>query len=191
MSRKLNKRYNEKTKGLNPLVFSLINYHIILTYAIIFLCTKQINETNSCMKYRQKFITISKGVKDIMKRRTAREKALQALFQIDVSNTDPSSAIEHVLEGETGDEYLTRLVLGVVEQKENIDQLIKANLEKWSLDRLATVDRNLLRIAVFELKFSGSEVPENVILDEAIEIAKIYGDDQSSRFINGVLSKVK
>jgi N utilization substance protein B len=126
-----------------------------------------------------------------MKRRTAREKALQALFQIDVSNTDADSAIEHVLEGEKGDEYLDRLVHGVLEHKDEIDSVIKENLEKWSLERLATVDRNLLRIAAFELKFVRDEVPENVILDEAIEIAKIYGDDQSSRFVNGVLSKIK
>ena len=126
-----------------------------------------------------------------MKRRTAREKALQALFQIDISNTEPSSAIEHVLEGEEGDEYLSKLVLGVVEQKALIDNLISENLEKWSIDRLATVDRNLLRIATYEMKFFRNEVPENVILDEAIEIAKIYGDDQSSKFINGVLSNVK
>ncbi|MEH7084708.1 transcription antitermination factor NusB [Neobacillus drentensis] len=126
-----------------------------------------------------------------MKRRTAREKALQALFQIDISNTEPSDAIEHVLEGEAGDEYLTRLVLGVIEQKAEIDNLISENLEKWSMDRLATVDRNLLRIAAYEMKFFRTEIPENVILDEAIEIAKIYGDDQSSKFINGVLSKVK
>ena len=126
-----------------------------------------------------------------MKRRTAREKALQALFQIDISNSEPSSAIEHVLEGEAGDEYLSRLVLGVVEQKASIDSLISENPEKWSLDRLATVDRNLLRIATYEMKFFRNEIPENVILDEAIEIAKIYGDDQSSKFINGVLSKVK
>lgn len=126
-----------------------------------------------------------------MKRRTAREKALQALFQIDVSNSEPSSAIEHVLEGEAGDDYLTKLVLGVVEQKAEIDKLISENLEKWSIDRLATVDRNLVRIAAYELKYLRTEVPENVILDEAIEIAKIYGDDQSSKFINGVLSKVK
>ncbi|WHY76008.1 transcription antitermination factor NusB [Neobacillus sp. WH10] len=126
-----------------------------------------------------------------MKRRTAREKALQALFQIDVSNTEPSLAIEHVLEGEAGDEYLSKLVLGVIEHKAEIDELIMQNLEKWSLDRLATVDRNLLRIATYELKYFRNEVPENVILDEAIEIAKIYGDDQSSKFINGVLSKVK
>jgi N utilization substance protein B len=126
-----------------------------------------------------------------MKRRTAREKALQALFQIDVSDTDPNVAIDHVLEEEEGDEYLTKLVFGVVENKAEIDPLIKENLEKWSIDRLATVDRNLMRIAVFELKFAKNDVPENVVLDEAIEIAKIYGDDQSSRFVNGVLSKIK
>jgi N utilization substance protein B len=126
-----------------------------------------------------------------MKRRTAREKALQALFQIDVSHTDPDLAIEHVLEGEAGDEYLSRIVFGVVEKQAEIDQLIKENLENWKLERLATVDRNLIRIATYELIFVRNEVPENVVLDEAIEIAKIYGDDQSSRFINGVLSKVK
>lgn len=126
-----------------------------------------------------------------MKRRTAREKALQALFQIDVSSTEPSAAIEHVLEGERSDDYLSKLVNGVMEHLEEIDQLIKVNLEKWSIERLATVDRNLLRIAVFELKYEHEEVPENVVLDEAIEIAKLYGDHQSSKFINGVLSKVK
>jgi N utilization substance protein B len=143
------------------------------------------------MKNRQNLINFSKGVKGIMKRRTAREKALQALFQIDISNSEPQAAIDHVLEGEASDEYLSRLVLGVVEQKAEIDNLISENLEKWSIDRLATVDRNLLRIAAYEMKFLRNEVPENVILDEAIEIAKIYGDDQSSKFINGVLSKVK
>jgi transcription antitermination protein NusB len=126
-----------------------------------------------------------------MKRRTAREKALQALFQIDVSNTEPSSAIEHVLNGEANDDYLNKLVFGVVNHQDEIDQLIKASLEKWSLERLATVDRNLLRIAVYELKYVHDDVPENVVLDEAIEIAKLYGDHQSGKFINGVLSKVK
>lgn len=125
-----------------------------------------------------------------MKRRTAREKALQALFQIDVSQADPSEAIDHVLEGEEGDEYLTLLVTGVLENKEEIDSMIKQYLEKWKLERLATVDRNLLRQGVYELKYS-KEVPANVVIDEAIEIAKIFGDDNSSRFINGVLSKVK
>lgn len=125
-----------------------------------------------------------------MKRRTAREKALQALFQIDVSNTEPSSAIKHVLDDAAGDDYLSNLVFGVVDHQSEIDQLITSCLEKWSLERLATVDRNLLRIAVYELKYS-QDVPENVVLDEAIEIAKRYGDQQSGKFINGVLEKVR
>ncbi|MEH7107228.1 transcription antitermination factor NusB [Bacillus sp. JJ1764] len=126
-----------------------------------------------------------------MKRRTAREKALQALFQIDVSDSDPKSAIEYVLEEEASDEYLSKLVNGVYEHKSEIDKLLTENLEKWSLERLATVDRNILRMSVYELQFLSTEVPGNVVLDEAIEIAKIYGDDQSSKFINGVLSKIK
>ncbi|AND41380.1 MULTISPECIES: transcription antitermination factor NusB [Cytobacillus] len=126
-----------------------------------------------------------------MKRRTAREKALQALFQIDVSQAEPETAIEHVLEGEKSDEYLNKLVSGVLQHKETIDGKIKGFLEKWTLERLATVDRNLLRLSVYELLYLAEEVPANVVLDEAIEIAKLYGDDQSSKFINGVLSKVK
>lgn len=126
-----------------------------------------------------------------MKRRTAREKAMQALFQIDMSQTEPNEAIEHVLEEHQHDEYLTQLVTGVVLHKQQIDELIKSKLEKWTLERLATVDRNLLRMAAFELLYCNETVPPNVVLDEAIEIAKVYGDDQSSKFINGVLSKIK
>jgi transcription antitermination protein NusB len=126
-----------------------------------------------------------------MKRRTAREKALQALFQIDMSEANPREAILHVLEEELGDEYLTNLVGGVVEHKETIDGMIKEHLEKWTIDRIAPVDRNLLRMAVYELVYLKEEVPANVVIDEAIEIAKVFGDENASRFINGVLSKIK
>jgi transcription antitermination protein NusB len=126
-----------------------------------------------------------------MKRRTAREKALQALFQIDISKVESNEAIQHVLEDQPNDHYLTRLVEGVIQYQEEIDQIIKEHLEKWTIERLAHVDRSILRLAVYELMYCKEEVPANVALDEAIEIAKIYGDDQSSRFINGVLSKVK
>lgn len=126
-----------------------------------------------------------------MKRRMAREKALQALFQIDMSDIDPKEAIGHALEELPSDPYLEKLVFGVLEHQEEIDQLITAQLEKWSLERLANVDRSVLRIAIFEMKYCTEEVPVNVILDEAIEIAKLYGDDQSSRFINGVLANIK
>jgi transcription antitermination protein NusB len=125
-----------------------------------------------------------------MKRRTAREKALQSLFQIDMSQSEPNEAIENVLEEAPSDEFLEQLVYGVVEHKEEIDTLLRANLEKWNLERLANVDRSILRIAVFEMKYV-EEIPVNVSIDEAIELAKQFGDDSSSRFINAILSKVK
>ncbi|MDF0727343.1 transcription antitermination factor NusB [Cytobacillus sp. S13-E01] len=126
-----------------------------------------------------------------MKRRTAREKALQALFQIDVSDNDPREAVENVVEDEEEvNPFLHQLVMGVVLHKEEIDELLRANLEKWKLERLANVDRSLLRMAIFEMKFV-DEIPVNVSIDEAIELAKMFGDDSSSRFINSVLSKVK
>jgi len=125
-----------------------------------------------------------------MKRRTAREKALQALFQIDLSESVPKEAIESVL-GEEGlsDDFLEQLVFGVVEHKEDIDTLLRDHLENWNLERLANVDRSILRIAVFEMKYI-DEIPVKVSMDEAIELAKLFGDDSSSRFINAVLSKV-
>lgn len=126
-----------------------------------------------------------------MKRRTAREKALQALFQIDMSEANPEEAILHVLEEERGDKYLSDLVGGVVEHKSQIDEMIKEHLEKWTIERIAPVDRNLLRLAVYELVYLKEEVPANVVIDEAIEIAKVFGDEHASRFVNGVLSKIK
>ena len=125
-----------------------------------------------------------------MKRRVAREKALQALFQIDMSGIEPDVALTNVLEEEEKmDAYLQQLVLGFIENQERIDGYIRENLEKWSFDRLAKVDRNILRLGVFELLFV-EDVPNKVVINEAVEIAKIFGYDQSSKFINGVLSKV-
>ena len=124
-----------------------------------------------------------------MKRRTAREKALQALFQIDFNEIMPDEAIANVLEGKEMNPYLKQLVHGVQANKENIDEQIRQHLENWKIDRLAKVDLAILRIAVFELQFL-NDVPKNVVLNEAIEIAKRFGDEQSSKFINGVLSKI-
>ncbi|WP_449536902.1 transcription antitermination factor NusB [Ferdinandcohnia sp. Marseille-Q9671] len=125
-----------------------------------------------------------------MKRRTARQKALQSLFQIDVSESDPKEAIENVLEEESTNPFLEQLVHGVVEQKEDIDAILRDHLEKWNLERLANVDRSILRIAVYEMKYI-EEIPIKVSIDEAIELAKEFGDDSSSRFVNAILSKVK
>jgi len=125
-----------------------------------------------------------------MKRRIAREKALQALYQIDISGTEPAEAIEFVLEDQKADLFLQNLVEGTLKNLQEIDQEISKYLENWSIDRLSKVDVNILRLAIYEMKFS-IDVPENVAINEAIEVAKKFGDDKSGKFINGILSKVK
>ncbi|UFT97731.1 transcription antitermination factor NusB [Radiobacillus kanasensis] len=125
-----------------------------------------------------------------MKRRAAREKAFQVLFQMDINDVDPKEALDHVLENEKPDEFLSDLVFGVVEHKEDIDSRISEHLEKWTIQRLASVERTLLRIATYELFHGEEETPQGVIINEAVEIAHEYGDDKSGKFINGVLSKI-
>lgn len=125
-----------------------------------------------------------------MKRRKARELALQTLFQMDLSEANASDALQHVLEEaeEKEDSFLESLVTNFVNHKEEIDNKLSSNIESWTIDRLGNVDRNILRIALVEIDFL-EDVPKSVTINEAIEIAKIYGDDDSSKFINAVLSK--
>lgn len=125
-----------------------------------------------------------------MKRRTAREKALQALFQIDLADTEIKEALNSVTEDGEIDEYLNFIVTDTMQNLDEIDTIIKANLENWTIERLGNIDRNILRIATCEM-LKSTDVPVNVVIDEAIEIAKVFGDDQSSKFVNAVLSKVK
>lgn len=125
-----------------------------------------------------------------MKRRLARKKAIQALFQIDVSGTDTQDAKDFVLDGEDGsDPFFHRLVDETVANLTAIDQTIKKHLEHWRFDRIGKVDRAILRMAVYELRYE-EEIPTSVTMNEAVELAKVFGGDESSRFVNGVLSKV-
>ncbi|PGS56181.1 transcription antitermination factor NusB [Bacillus sp. AFS041924] len=125
-----------------------------------------------------------------MKRRKARELALQTLFQMDLSEANASDALEHVLEEaeEKQDAFLDAIITNFVDHKLVIDELLASNIESWTIDRLGNVDRNILRIAVVEINYL-DDVPKSVAINEAIEIAKVYGDDDSSKFINAVLSK--
>jgi len=125
-----------------------------------------------------------------MKRRTAREKALQALFQIDLADTEIKEALNSVTEDGEVDEYLNFIVTDTIQNLDEIDTIIKANLENWTIERLGNIDRNILRVAICEM-LKSTDVPVNVVIDEAIEVAKVFGDDQSSKFVNAVLSKVK
>lgn len=125
-----------------------------------------------------------------MNRRTAREKALQSLFQVDRSQIEPIEAIRYVHEDEQIDRFLENLVTGTTKNLNEIDQLISANLEKWTIARLGNIDRAILRMATYEMMFL-DDIPYSVSIDEAIELAKKFGDDHSSKFINSVLSKIK
>ena len=124
-----------------------------------------------------------------MKRRHAREKAIQVLFQIDVTDTDPQEALEHVLSEGEGDEFLSELVFGTLENLDRIDEVIKENLVNWSFSRIGNVDRSVLRMASYEMVIR-DDIPVNVSLNEAVELAKLFGGEESGRFVNGVLSKI-
>ncbi|WP_144486502.1 transcription antitermination factor NusB [Bacillus pumilus] len=125
-----------------------------------------------------------------MKRRTAREKALQTLFQIDVSNIDPKEAITHALDEQESDPFFEELVFGVLEQKDKLDNMISQHLVNWKLDRIANVDRAILRLSVYEMVYQ-EDIPVSVSMNEAIELAKLFGDDKAPKFVNGVLSNIK
>lgn len=125
-----------------------------------------------------------------MKRRTAREKALQTLFQIDVSNIEPKEAITHALDEQESDPFFEELVFGVLEQKDKLDEMISQHLVNWKLDRIANVDRAILRLSVYEMVYQ-EDIPVSVSMNEAIELAKLFGDDKAPKFVNGVLSNIK
>ncbi|MBC1500079.1 transcription antitermination factor NusB [Listeria weihenstephanensis] len=123
-----------------------------------------------------------------MKRREAREKALQILFQMELNEMHLDQAIANVMEDES-DAYVDKLVEGVVANKAAIDELIAGNLDNWSMDRLNKVDLAILRVSVFEMVYC-EDIPDRVSLNESLEIAKIFSDEKSSKFINGVLANV-
>lgn len=124
-----------------------------------------------------------------MKRRDAREKAFQFLFQIDFNMDEIESAMQDYFEEHGNDEFLTAIISGVVEKQTEVDDKIAEYLENWSLERLASVERSILRMATYEILFM-EDIPVNVSINEAVELGNIFGDEKSGKFINGVLSKI-
>lgn len=122
-----------------------------------------------------------------MKRHEAREKALQVLFQLDNTDLTVEEAMEHI-KGQPTNAFYEKIVKGTAENLKEIDAAIEQHLEKWSLARLPKIERTVLRLAVYELLYM-QETPNRVVLNEAIELCKTFGDDGSSKFVNGVLSK--
>jgi N utilization substance protein B len=125
------------------------------------------------------------------RRRRARELALQILFQIDVGGLPVRYALEITPEEHPADEdlweFARRLVLGVMRNLPEIDTILEELVEGWSLERMANVDRCVLRMALYEMMHV-PETPPRVVINEAIELAKTYSTDDSGRFVNGVLA---
>jgi N utilization substance protein B len=126
-------------------------------------------------------------------RRKGRELALQALYQVDILGDESGATVRGFWERcDAPEESCTfgkELVGGVLEEQGRIDELIASSSENWRLGRLSHVDRNILRVATYEL-LRRRDVPPNVAIDEAIEIAKRFGSDESATFVNGVLDHV-
>jgi N utilization substance protein B len=132
----------------------------------------------------------------IRERREARRLALQALFEMDITGhpagpviAERVASLDRVQLGEfvQGEHFLRWLVSGVVKQGVALDALIQKYAPEWPVDQLAAIDRNILRLALFELGSPASDTPPKVVINEAVELGKTFGSDSSPRFINGVL----
>jgi N utilization substance protein B len=129
------------------------------------------------------------------KRRDGREAAVQFLYQRDLNSADgesPSPADFWALRPATKkiQDFATELIEGILENQADIDSRIKKYVANYELDRIAAVDRNILRVAIYEMLFC-KDVPPVVSINEAIEIAKRFGSDDSGRFVNGVLDRLR
>ncbi|MGB9885880.1 MAG: transcription antitermination factor NusB [Moorellales bacterium] len=129
-----------------------------------------------------------------MSRRFARQKAFQVLFQVDVGRTPLELAWQQVLEeggrlAEPHLGYARALVDGVLAHLEEIDRLISHHSFDWRLERMGSVDRNILRLGAYELLYC-PDTPASVVINEAIELAKLYHDEEAGRFVNGVLDAI-
>lgn len=128
------------------------------------------------------------------KRRQGREAALKLLYALDVTHATAAevltaSWVEQIIPPES-QEFVVTLVTGVHVRGEEIDALIQGWSEHWSLTRIGTVERNILRLAIYELLFL-PDIPANVTINEAVEVAKRYGAQDAWFFINGILDRIK
>jgi N utilization substance protein B len=127
------------------------------------------------------------------KRSTSRRLAMQVLYQMEVGKFPLSEVLEQTFAEEEfvpeTKEFTTRLATGVVAELVEIDKLIEANAKEWTFERINEVDKSILRLAIYELKFD-CDNPPSVVINEALELAKRYSTPQSSKFINGILGSI-
>ncbi|MDR0724290.1 MAG: transcription antitermination factor NusB [Endomicrobium sp.] len=127
-------------------------------------------------------------------RREARECSLQMLYTVDTCNIPVETVLDFFNDSlptvEVYRKFAEKLFRGVCQRRDEIDSLIKQHAKNWDLERMATVDRNIIRFAAYEI-LATPETPINVIINEAVEISKKYSTKDSSKFINGILDKLK
>lgn len=127
-------------------------------------------------------------------RRDGRETAVQFLFSKDITKESNLEDLDNFFSLSTArsgaKKFAKELLQGILDQKDNIDQIIAANVDNFEINRLSAVDRNVLRLAIYEMRYR-SDVPTAVCINEAIEISKRFGTEDSGRFVNGVLDKIK
>lgn len=128
-----------------------------------------------------------------MTRRAAREEAFKVIFQVDLGKNRWTEALSHILKdlslSEESRLFLKQLVEGTMTHLAEIDAEISKYAQDWKLDRMLSTDRNILRMSIYELKYQ-KDIPAGVTVNEAVELAKIYGDEDSGRFINGILGNI-
>jgi N utilization substance protein B len=128
------------------------------------------------------------------KRRKSRGSALQVLYQLNITKQDATTAFsqfeEHFLPDGMADDFVKRLVHGVLEHRLELDGLIERYSEHWRIDRIDMIDRNILRMALFELLYC-EDIPPKVTINEAIDLGKRFGSEDSGSFINGILDRVQ
>jgi transcription antitermination protein NusB len=126
-------------------------------------------------------------------RRKARILALQALYEIDSVGREPEAVIERALATvemtEQNRNFVYEVIRGTIKHRDEIDKEIQKQAPAWPIDQIAMVDRNILRLAIFEILYD-NKVPVKVAVNEAVELAKTFGSDSSAKFINGVLGAV-
>ena len=128
----------------------------------------------------------------MLERTRARRQALQILYQRDITGETVNRILglkTYSLEDGEPDEYCREVVAGVERYLDTIDKTIGEVSENWVVSRMPLVDRNILRIATYEILYD-AQVPPSVAINEAVELAKVYGGDDSSKFVNGVLGKI-
>ena len=131
-----------------------------------------------------------------MNRKLSREKTMELLFGMALSKDTIEEVIEGFLDSYEGDikeidlTYVKQALIGVENNKENIDKVISENLHNWKIDRISKVNLSILRLATYEILYD-EQVPRPVVINEALEITRRYSDEKSVSFINGVLDKIK